>query len=148
MVVLAPAEAAADATAFIGFSPSPDTHMAKGVAIGAGLVIVGFEFEYCQLGEDASRGVPSLRTGSGNLQVQTPVPINGWQFYATLGGGLYRERLAALQETHVSTNVGGGAKYTLAGPLRLRLDYRIFSLMGSPVQSKVQRFYAGLNLAF
>ena len=72
---------------------------------------------------------------SGNLLVQTPVPISGWQFYATLGGGGYRERLEDLQETHVSTNLGGGAKFTLSGPFRLRFDYRIFSLTGSPLQT-------------
>jgi hypothetical protein len=148
LVSLTPTPAAADLTAFIGVSPSPDSHLAKGLAVGAGLVVVGFEFEYSQLGEDAERAVPGLTTGSANLQVQTPVPINGWQFYATLGGGMYRERLEDLQETHVSTNLGGGAKYTVAGPFRLRFDYRIFSLMGSPVQSKVHRFYAGANLAF
>ena len=147
-VTAAPAPAAADLTAFLGVSPSPDTHLAKGAAVGMGLVIIGFEFEYSQLGEDVERAVPSLTTGSGNLLVQTPVPINGWQFYATLGGGLYRERLEDLQETHVATNLGGGAKYTVAGPFRLRFDYRIFSLLGSPVQSKVHRFYAGANLAF
>lgn len=147
-VTAAPAPAAADLTAFLGVSPSPDTHVAKGLAVGMGLVIIGFEFEYSQLGEDVERAVPSLTTGSGNLLVQTPVPINGWQFYATLGGGLYRERLEDLQETHVATNLGGGAKYTVAGPFRLRFDYRIFSLLGSPVQSKVHRFYAGANLAF
>jgi len=80
--------------------------------------------------------------------VQTPVPISGWQFYGTLGGGGYRERLDLRQETHIETNLGGGAKYTVAGPFRLRFDYRIFSLMGSPLQSKVHRFYAGANLAF
>ena len=122
--------------------------MAKGLAVGMGLVIIGFELEYSQLGEDVERAVPSLTTGSGNLLVQTPVPINGWQFYATLGGGLYRERLEELQETHVATNLGGGAKYTVAGPFRLRFDYRIFSLMGSPLHTRVQRLYAGANLAF
>ena len=135
-------------TAFIGVSPSPEQHLAKGLAVGAGLVVVGFEFEYAELSEDADRDVPSLKTGSANLLVQTPVPINGWQFYATLGGGLYRERLEDLQETHFSSNLGGGAKYTLAGPLRLRFDYRIFSLMGSPLHNRVQRLYVGANLAF
>ncbi|MEO5821827.1 MAG: hypothetical protein ABIT71_15095 [Vicinamibacteraceae bacterium] len=147
-VAAAPSPAAADLTAFLGVSPSPGTHLAKGAAVGMGLVVFGFEFEYSQLGEDVERAVPSLTTGSGNVLVQTPVPINGWQFYATLGGGVYRERLEDLQETHVSTNLGGGAKYTVAGPFRLRFDYRIFSLLGSPLQSKVHRFYAGANLAF
>ncbi len=148
LLAATPAPAAADLTAFLGVSPTPDTHLAKGLAVGVGMVVIGFEFEYSQLGEDAENAVPGLTTGSANLLVQTPVPINGWQFYATLGGGLYRERLEDLQETHVTTNLGGGAKYTLTGPFRLRFDYRIFSLMGSPVQSKVHRFYAGANIAF
>ena len=33
-------------------------------------------------------------------------------------------------ETNVGINVGGGVKMTLAGPLRLRLDYRVFTLKG------------------
>ena len=37
---------------------------------------------------------------------------------------------------------------SLFGPLRLRLDYRVFTLQGSPRHSKPQRFYAGLNLKF
>jgi hypothetical protein len=140
--------AAADITAFIGLSPTPEQHLAKGLAVGAGLVVVGFEVEYSRLSENVDKAVPSLTTGSGNLIVQTPVPVNGWQFYATLGGGLYRERLEDLQETQFSTNLGGGAKYTLSGPFRLRFDYRIFSLLGNPIHSRVHRLYAGFNLAF
>ena len=36
---------------------------------------------------------PSLRTGMGNVLLQTPFPIAGMQFYVTLGAGGYRERL-------------------------------------------------------
>jgi hypothetical protein len=140
--------ASADITAFLGLSPTPEQHLAKGLAIGGGLVIIGFEFEYSHLSEDVLDGVPALTTASGNVLVQTPVPVHGWQFYATLGGGGYRESLAAFQETHVSTNLGGGAKVTLAGPFRLRFDYRIFSLLGSPLHNRVQRLYAGFNVAF
>ena len=148
LVTASPAPAAADLTAFIGFSPSPASHGATGLAIGGGFLIVAFEFEYSHLGDDVEDRAPSLTTASGNVLVQTPVPISGWQFYGTLGGGGYRERLDLRQETHIETNLGGGAKYTVAGPFRLRFDYRIFSLMGSPLQSKVHRFYAGANLAF
>ena len=148
LVTASPAPAAADLTAFIGFSPSPASHGATGLAIGGGFLIVAFEFEYSHLGDDIEDRAPSLTTASGNGLVQTPVPSSGWQFYGTLGGGGYRERLENLQETHVATNLGGGAKYTVAGPFRLRFDYRIFSLLGSPLQSKVHRFYAGANLAF
>ena len=73
-------------------------------------MIVAFEFEYTHMSENVKKAIPALTTGSGNLLVQTPVPVHGWQFYATLGGGLYRERLEDIQETHVSTNLGGGAK--------------------------------------
>ena len=45
-------------------------------------------------------------------------------------------------------NNGGGVKIRLAGPLRARVDYRIFNLRGAPQHSTVQRVYAGLNLAF
>lgn len=144
--VVSPARA--DITAFIGVSPTPEQHLAKGLAIGGGLLVVGFEFEYSHLSEDVLEAVPGLTTASGNLLVQTPVPISGWQFYATLGGGGYRERLAAFQETHFSTNLGGGAKFTLSGPFRLRFDYRIFSLHGSPLHNRVHRVYAGFNVAF
>ena len=39
-------------------------------------------------------------------------------------------------------------KLALAGPLRLRLDYRVFRLNGNPLFKKVQRFYGGLSLSF
>jgi hypothetical protein len=143
-----PATAAADITAFIGISPTPDNRAVRGVALGFGLLIIGFEFEYANAVEDAAEALPSLTTGSGNVLIQTPVEVGGMQFYGTAGGGMYRERLLAHQETHFTTNAGGGAKIRLAGPLRLRLDYRVFRLQGSPLHSTYQRFYAGANLGF
>lgn len=148
VLLVLPSTAAADVTAFIGLTPTPETRSARGFAFGFGLLIVGFEFEYANAIEDAEEGSPSLQTGSGNILVQTPVDFAGMQLYATAGGGLYRERLIAQQETSVATNVGGGAKIKLAGPLRLRLDYRIFRLRGDALHQTYQRFYAGANLAF
>ena len=148
------APASADLTAFLGFSPTPETHLAKGVAVGAGLVIVGFEFEYSHLDDDTEHLVPSLTTVSGNVLVQTPVAIHGWQLYGTLGGGGYREKLfdrdrrLDFQETQFTTNLGGGAKVNLVGPLRVRFDYRLFTLHGSPLHDTVHRFYVGANLKF
>jgi hypothetical protein len=140
--------ASADATAFLGITPTPQNHGLRGFALGFGLVIVGFEFEYANAVEDLVDGLPSLQTGSGNVLLQTPVDIFRMQFYGTTGGGIFRERLGAQQETHVGTNVGGGAKIRLVGPLRVRLDYRIFRLQGEPLHQTYQRFYAGANLAF
>jgi hypothetical protein len=148
MMVMLPRPAAADVTAFIGLSPTPETRSTRGFAVGLGLLIIGFEFEYARMIEDEEEGSPSLHTGSGNVLVQTPIEVAGTQLYATVGGGFYRERLVDTQETSLATNVGGGAKIRLVGPLRLRFDYRIFRLRGDALFQTYQRFYAGANLTF
>ena len=117
--------------------------MTTGFSLGVGLVIVGFEFEYGHARENLEELAPSLRTYMFNGLLQTPVPIAGIQFYGTAGAGAYHETLNEISETNVGINLGGGVKVNLAGPLRLRLDYRIFTLQGSPRHSKPQRFYAG-----
>lgn len=137
--------ARADITAFIGLSPTPDTHFVRGVAAGVSLLVLGFEFEYAQLSEDELEQLPGLKTYSGNVLVQTPTST---QLYATIGAGGYRENLGPLQETHVGVNIGGGVKIALLGPVRVRADYRIFQLRGAPLHSTYQRFYVGGNLAF
>jgi hypothetical protein len=126
-------------------SPTPDTRSTRGFSAGISLVVVGFEFEYGNTAEDRVNGAPGLTTGMINGLVQTPTTT---QFYLTAGGGVFRERLAGAGETFVGTNIGGGVKLNLAGPLRLRLDYRLFNLRGSPLYAHPQRFYAGINLAF
>ena len=92
--------------------------------------------------------LPGLKTYAGNVLVQTPIEVMGTQFYATVGAEGYRETLGVAQETHFGTNIGGGAKIKLLGPLRVRLDYRIFKLQGAPLHSVYQRFYVGGNLKF
>ena len=54
---------------------SPANRAVRGAAIGGGLVIVGFEFEYADTTEDATAGAPSLKTGMGNVLLQTPSGI-------------------------------------------------------------------------
>jgi opacity protein-like surface antigen len=143
-----PRPARADLTAFLGLSPTPDNHSARGFAAGVTMIVVGFEGEYSQILEDSVESLPSLRTWSGNVFVQTPVEISTVTPYATIGGGVYRETLANEHETNIGVNVGGGLKIRLAGPFRVRLDYRLFTLKGAPLNSTYQRFYAGANLAF
>jgi hypothetical protein len=140
--------ASADVTAFLGMTPTPQNHMARGFAFGFGLLFLGFEFEYANIGEDTAEGLPALRTGAGNLLVQTPVAVFGVQPYGTIGGQAYRETLGTRQETHFGTNFGGGAKIRVWGPLRVRLDYRMFRLQGDPLHETYHRFYAGANLSF
>ena len=142
------APARADVTAFLGVSPTPHNHMVKGFGVGLGLLVVGFEFEYANLAEDTFERLPGLKTYSGNVLVQTPVEIKGTQFYGTAGIEGYQEELGAAQETHVGTNIGGGAKIKLLGPIRVRVDYRIFKLQGSPINSVYQWFYVGGNVKF
>lgn len=144
-VVLPATPARADITAFIGLSPTPDNHAVRGFSAGVSLIVLGFEFEYAQLSEDETEQLPGLKTYSGNVLLQTPTRT---QLYATIGAGAYRENLDTLQETHVGVNVGGGVKIPLLGPIRVRADYRVFQLRGSPLHSTYQRFYVGGNLAF
>lgn len=148
LVLAAASPARADVTAFVGVSPTPHNHGARGFSVAAVLLILGVEFEYSRISEDEIERLPSLRTWSGNVLVETPVEVAGMKFYATTGTGGYREQQGDAQETHVALNVGGGAKIRLVGPLRVRVDYRVFNLKGAPINSTYQRFYAGGNLAF
>lgn len=148
MTMLAIRPAFADATLFIGPNTTPSNRMVKGFAVGVGLLVVGFEFEYAHTPADDKAAAPALKTGMGNLLLQAPFPIYGVQPYFTTGGGLYREELGQNEDTGFGTNVGGGVKIELAGPLRLRLDYRMFRLGSGALHSLAQRVYAGINLAF
>ncbi len=148
LAVATPRLAWADATAFLGVTTSPTNRGARGFAIGAGLLILGFEFEYSGSSEDPVAGAPSLRTGSFNGLVQTPFEIARMQFYATAGGGIFREVLGTSGVTNFAVNTGGGVKVSLYGPIRLRIDYRVFRLSGSALYPHPQRVYAGLNLKF
>jgi hypothetical protein len=148
LLTAAAAPAFADATLFIGSNSSPSNRQVKGFAGGIGLLIVGFEFEYANTSEDLAKAAPSLQTYMGNGLVQTPFAIMGFQPYLTIGGGVYRERLDTRQETQFGINSGGGVKISLLGPLRARVDYRVFTLRGDPLHSTAHRVYAGVNLKF
>ncbi len=138
----------ADLTAFLGVTPTPENRTLRGFSGGLGLLIVGFEFEYANTPEDEIDPLPGLKTYSGNVLVQTPVDISGIQLYGTGGFGGYTEDLGNQSETNTAVNVGGGVKIKLVGPLRVRLDYRMFSLQGTPQYDTYHRFYVGANLRF
>jgi hypothetical protein len=150
VVLLAPALAHADATLFIGANTSPANRTAKGFAIGAGLLVLGFEFEYSDTTDDVSAAAPSLKTGVGNMLLQTPVAFAGFQPYFEIGGGVYHEELSSISvsNTGFAGNTGGGVKISLVGPIRLRVDYRVFTLRNGALTSPAHRIYAGLNLKF
>lgn len=148
LLLAATRPAHADVTAFLGLSPTGATRTGQGLAAGAGLVVVGFEVEAARLSESADDSAPGLSTASANLLVQTPLDISRTQFYGTAGVGVYRETLGTRRETSVGGNVGGGLKIRVAGPLKLRLDYRLFRLQGQPVYRVWHRVSAGATLGF
>ncbi len=149
LFVLTAREAAADVVLFTGKTATPSSRPVKGVAVDAVLLIIGVEFEYSDTSEDMSENAPALRTAMFNAVVQTP-SILGLRFYATAGGGLYEERLTSTnyKKRGTGTNTGGGVKIPVAGPIGLRVDYRLFSLRGGALHETVQRFYMGANLSF
>ena len=147
----------ADLTLFVGGQTAPATRRTTGLSLGTGLLILGFEGEYAQAKADddcltgTSTCAPSVRTVMFNVLVQTPKgTVPHAQLYFTAGGGYFRERFESLDIQHdgVGTNLGGGVKVNLVGPLRLRIDYRVFKLGNDAVHSSPQRFTVGANLAF
>ena len=148
MVLFAAAPVWADATVFVGANLTPTNRAVRGGALGAGLLIIGFEGEYAFTPDDPEAAAPSLVTGSGNVLLQTPFDVLGLQPYVTTGAGLYREKLGTHQDTSFALNTGGGVKVSLAGPLRLRVDYRVFKLGSGALSSPAHRISLGLNLKF
>ncbi len=138
----------ADLTAFVGANVTPSNRPVRGFAAGLSLLVIGFEFEFSDTAADEMAGAPGLRTGMFNLLLQTPFGLAGLQFYGTVGGGIYQEGGSGLEEVNAGVNAGVGVKIAVAGPLRMRLDYRVFTLRGSPQFERHQRLYAGLNLGF
>jgi hypothetical protein len=138
--------ARADITAFIGANTTPDNRQVRGGALGFGVLIIGFEGEYAFTPDDPRAAAPSLKTGIANVVLQSPVPFFGIQPYFTTGGGVYQEKLGLASDTGFALNTGGGVKISLAGPIRLRVDYRVFKLGSGALYSPAHRIYAGLNL--
>jgi hypothetical protein len=148
LLLLAAVPARADLTAFVGANTTPANRQVRGGAVGFGLLIIGFELEYAFTPDDLSARAPSLKTGTGNVVLQTPVPLFGFQPYFTTGGGFYQGKLDAHSDAGFALNSGGGVKVSLAGPIRLRVDYRVFRLGSGALNTTSQRIYAGLNLKF
>jgi hypothetical protein len=148
LLLLVPASAYADATLFVGATTSPANRSTKGFAIGAGLLVIGFEFEYADTTDDLAARAPSLKTGMGNMLLQSPVAFAGIQPYFTIGGGMYQEELGTVSNTGFAGNTGAGLKISLIGPVRLRVDYRVMTLKNGALVSPSHRIYAGVNLKF
>jgi hypothetical protein len=138
----------ADITGFIGADVTPKSRHTEGFAVGGGLLFLGFEFEYASAPEDPAAQTPSLTSGTGNVLLQTPVSIHGFQPYAEVGAGVYHESLGTYGHTGLALGTGAGVKISLVGPVRLRIDYRVFKLGEGGRDSPAHRVYIGLNLTF
>jgi Outer membrane protein beta-barrel domain len=145
-VACCPTPAWADATGFWGFTSTPTRRTAKGFAVGISLLVVGFEYEYSKTSEDEINAAPEVTSHMGNILLQTP--SGRGQLYFTAGGGFYQETYRDFKTDGFGTNFGGGIKITIAGPLRLRVDYRLFNLRGEPLYPHPRRFYAGAVISF
>ena len=116
--------------------------------------ILGLELDYTKTIGDAS--ATEIQTFGGNFIVQSSPRARRLQYYGTLGFGVYGETDDRGGSGEVATgNFGGGVKLKLAGPLRLRLDYRVFLLGDTAdasadfvVRKHPQRVSVGVGLAF
>ena len=145
------APALADVTAFIGANTTPANRQVRGFSLGISLLVVGFEAEYSNTTDspdDPMVKAPSLKIGSGNIFLQSPAAFFGVQPYVTTGGGFYSETLGTHNDVGFALNTGGGVKVDLVGPLRVRVDYRLFRLGSGALTSPAHRIYVGLNLKF
>ena len=121
----------------------------KGFAVGLGLLIVAFEFEYATTSDDVAALAPALKTGMGNVLLQTPVAdLRVSAVFHDRRRDLPRNARRARGNRVSARMSGGGVKMSLAGPLRLRVDYRVFKLGSGALNSPAHRVYAGLNLTF
>ena len=138
----------ADLTVFIG-STTTLSRTTRGAALGLSLESVGAELELARTPAARVAGRPGLTTGLFNLVLGTPFRSDGrFQVYGAVGAGVYREDTAERGRADLALAGGGGVYIRLAGPLRIRLDYRMIALRRNTLPSRPHRAYAGLNVAF
>jgi hypothetical protein len=112
-------------TFFAGLAATSGLHVAGGGAVGFRVrdSPISLELEYSQSSRESDPGVATI---SFNFQFQKPLPRSRVQVYGTAGFGAYL--LLDAGEPNNAHNAGGGVKAPLAGPLKLRVDYRYFWL--------------------
>lgn len=155
VIVMFPVSARADVTMLVGPMLVGGPRPSVGVAYSYCPSVVGFEIEYLgTLG-----GVSAADSPAGGIfasLIVQPATTSNLQFFAIGGFGIWSEKFANGDGTGGldAKNIGGGVKIRLAGPLRLRLDYRLFVLGDlqdgdrGPTTKYPQRFSAGLQLVF
>ena len=134
---------------FFGANTTPSNRPATGFAVGAGLLIVGFEFEYanterrCQRRRAVAQDRHGQRPAADAGRHRAASSRTSRRAAASIGKSSARAATRASR-----SDTGGGVKISLVGPLRLRVDYRVFKLGSGALTSPAHRIYAGLNLKF
>jgi opacity protein-like surface antigen len=147
MLLSAPTAARADITAFLGAYLTTPRQSVRGVSVGFKILVAGVEFEAVRAPEEVEAKQPEIQEGSASVLVETPT--GRVKLYGLLGAGLYRMLVAGVAgDTNSSLHIGGGVKITLAGPIGLRLDYRLIKLNGLVEDDTRQRVYAGVRIDF
>jgi hypothetical protein len=155
LIVMVPVSARGDATVLLGLMSGDGPRPSVGAAFSYCPSVAGFEIEYLGTLGGETAGHSSAGGIFGSVIVQLPTSSNV-QFFAMGGFGVWGETFADGKGTGElgAKNIGGGVKIRIAGPLRLRLDYRLFVLGDSqdgdrgPSTKHPQRFSAGLHLVF
>jgi hypothetical protein len=154
-VLMNPLSARADATVLWGLMSVDALRPSFGFSFGHRPSAVGFEIEYLSTLGQTTPGDYSAGGAFASLIVQA-VTISNVQIFAVGGVGIWAEGFAGKRTGVLNAgNVGGGVLVALAGPLRLRLDYRLF-LLGkveeeggiAPSRKHPQRIAAGLYFDF
>ena len=139
--------ARADITAFLGTNITPDNRPTRGFALGITVLVVGFEFEYSNTSDstDPTTLAPSLKTGTANLLLQTPVAIAGFQPYFTTGGGRLQRNSGGAQRHELQLehrrrrqNQSGGTAATAGGLPCLQTRQRCAVFASAPPVCRVE----------
>jgi len=147
LLMTGPTAAYADITAFLGAYLTPTRQPVQGVSAGFKILMAGVEFEVVRASEDVEAKRPGIQEGSASVLAETPT--GRVKLYGLLGAGLYRDLVAGVAgDTKRSAHIGGGIKISLAGPIGLRVDYRLVSFSGRVEDKRQQRLYAGACLNF
>ena len=155
-VLAAAVPARADATAYVGAIVAGSARPTVGVAFGQfGSRAIGGEVDYWHT-VAAAPNEASISAISANVILQSSSRTHRYQFYGVAGFGVYGETLQGTGSGEVGTvDIGGGTKLTLAGRMKVRLDYRVFLLgeatdaaAGFVVHRHPQRLTAGFTVAF
>lgn len=154
LVLMTPASARADVTMLVGLTAVEGLRPSLAWSFGYRPSAVGVEVEYLST-------TPGDYTAGGifGSVIVVPVTIARAEVFVIGGVGVWGEGFDGGKRTGVLTaaNVGGGILLGLAGPLRLRIDYRLFRLgevskeeIGAinPSRKYPQRIAAGLSLRF